>query len=336
MSRPLTPRAQRRVDRLYEAAERIADPELIQTKLDGLAPGQKSLLWDLYRKSRVDLTSDEMALRRELIGNLKATADEIEADIYSVFSSLGTDGWTLAQVKRVGRFKSLLDQVANRVEALGGQLNSTLSDGLLDRFKAAWADGAYRLDAVTPESVNLRFGTMADSEIVALLNQEFNGGTFSDRLGIITDDMAQDIKSQLMQSMMSGESWQQAARRIRGEMGTVGAKAVWRSEMIARTELTRAQTTANKILYGQNEDVIEEVIFIAHPGACAICMAKHGKPVSEVGYPVDDTHPNCVCDILAVPKAWEDMANEADASDAPDKGPSRAKWERDNMIASAV
>lgn len=330
-------RAQERLARLREASERIADPEAIQAKLDGLQPGQKNVLWKLYRASRSELTVQELAIRKELLANLKATAKGIESDIYSVFSSLGKDNWTLANVKKIGRYQALLDQIHNRVGQLGEEMKSTLSDGLLDRFKKTWADGAYRLDSVTPESIGIRFGLFPDREILALVNEEFNGGTFSDRLGLITDDMAQDIKSQLVQSMMAGESWQDAARRIRAKMGAEGARAVWRSEMIARTELANVQVKASRYLAQENSDVVDDVIFIAHPWACDICMEKHGRPVSEVGYPIEDTHPNCACDILIVPKGWDKLAAPTgDADDAPEHPVAASKWKRDNGLGGTL
>lgn len=334
-SRARTARSAARADLLREASERILDPETIQAKLDGLQPGQASTLWDLYRQSRRDLTAQEMAQRAELLDLLKKTAADIEADVYSVFGKLGSETWSLSDVRRIGRDKALLDQITNRVGQLGGEMASTLEDGLLDRFKKTWADGAYRLDSVTPDSIEIRTGLIPDREILNLLNQEFNGGTFSDRLGLISDDMAQDIKSQLIQSMMAGESWSKAAMRIRGEMGASGARAVWRSEMIARTELGRAQTMANQALYDENSDVIEVVLFIAHPGACDICAEKNGKPVSEVGYPIEDTHPNCACDILAKPKDWKALAVAGDQHDAPEPQ-DQAAWAQDNGLGGSI
>ncbi len=268
-----------------------------------------------------------MRSRAELAKLFKQTSQDIEGDIFQSFNKLGGDKWDYNLVRRIGRDKELLDQVNDRIKSLGRDIDGSLSDDLLDQFKQAWIDGAYRLDALTPASATIRTGLLPDREIVALLDQPWSGAKFSQRLGLITDDMAAKVKSQIIRSMMSEESWQDTARRIRGEMGTKGQASVWRAEMVARTELANAQTVANTRLYAENEDVIEKVIWIAHPGACAKCRAKHGKSVLVVGYPPVDSHPSCVCDILAVPKSFKSLSSQDD----PDfkQPPSRSSWVED-------
>lgn len=324
----LPARAAARVARLREAAERIADPATIQAKLSGLPGAQKDTLLDLYRKSRAGLTDLEMAQRREIIALFRQTAKDIEADIFSVFSDIRAEGgtWDLASVRRIGRDKTLFDQIKNRLNALGASVTSQIDDGILDQFKQTWIDGAYRLDVMTPTSTAINFGILPDREIGAMLAQPFKGGTFSERLGIITDEMALSIKNELIRSMMAEESWGDAARRIRDEMGTEGTSSVWRAEMIARTELGRAQELANAELYAQNSDVIEKVIWVAHPGACDVCMDLHGTEVNDVEeYPPTASHPNCLCDTLAVPKGWDALADSSDGS-FPVRPPSMKSW----------
>lgn len=325
-----------RLARLREASERIYDPAAIQDKLSGLTGAQQDLLWKLYRSSRSELTTAELQQQEELIAQFQAAASDIEADVYKVFGDLRMDNWDLNSVRRIGRDKQLLDQINNRIRALGGEVKGTLNDGLLDQFKQSWVDGAYRLDALTPDSISINTALMPDREIMALLDTPFNGASFSDRLGIITDDMAHQIKQALLRSMIEGESWQEAARRIRDQMGTEGQKSVWRAEMISRTELARAQELANAQLYAQNDDVIEKVIFIAHPGACDECRERHGEVLTDPSeYPPWSTHPNCVCDALAVPKSWDGLATpeDGDFSVTPQ---SRSSWVVDQGLADAV
>jgi hypothetical protein len=59
-------------------------------------------------------------------------------------------------------------------------------------------------------------------------------------------------------------------------------------------------------------------------------VAKHGRSVSEVGRPPDDSHPNCVCDILAVPKSWGELATPGDG-DFTLRPDSRRAWMLDNI-----
>lgn len=320
-------------DRLREASEALLDPETIQAKLSALDADQQNLLLKLYRSDQGVLTASEARMRAELLRLFRQTSDQIEADIFQTFNYMGAgDGWDFNAVRRVGRLQQLLAQVTNRIRALGGQMGGSFSDGLLDQFKTTWTDSSYRLDVLTPESTNIKFGLLPDREIVAVLNEPWSGARFSDRLGVITDEMAHNVRQQIIKSMMAEESWQDTARRIRSEMGTSGQKSVWRAEMVARTELAHAQTVANAALYAENKDVIEQVVWVAHPGACdEICIPNHGRPVEEVGYPPEDSHPNCRCSILAVPKSWGGLASAEDG-DFSLRPPSKAAWARDNGL----
>lgn len=323
--------------RLREADERIHDPEAIEAKLSALEDDQKNLLLKLYRADQRVLNGSEAQMRAELLRLFKQTAEQIEADIFQTFNYMGAgDGWDFNAVRRVGRLQQLLAQVTNRVRALGGAMGGSFQDVLLDQFKKTWLDSSYRMDVLTPESVNIKFGLLPDREIIAVLNEPWSGARFSDRLGVITDEMAHNVRQQIIKSMMAEESWQDTARRIRGEMGTSGQKSVWRAEMVARTELAHAQTVANAALYAENKDVIEQVVWVAHPGACEdVCIPKHGQPVEEVGYPPEDSHPNCRCSILAVPKSWEGLAVPADGDFSLRQAPKKA-WARDNGLGGTV
>lgn len=266
-------------------------------------PTQQTLLMKLYRSDRGSLTVAEMQLRRQLIADFKDVAAGVEADVYQTFAAMGGEEWDFTAVRRAGRDRYLLDQINNRIQALGGTIQDNLGDGLLDQFKQAYLDGVERIDKVTPESVEVVNGLLPDQEIFNVLAEPWSGAKFSDRLGLITDDMAHNVQHEIIKSMMAGESWQETGRRIRSEMGTQGQGSVWRAEMVARTELSHAMNMANAQLYDDNSDILEEPVWVAHPGACDICRENHGRPVSEVGYPPDDSHPNCECGVLAYPKA---------------------------------
>lgn len=309
---------------IREDGGRILDPLSIEARLSGVSGEQADLLLKLYRTSQAQLSDNEKRLRRQLVRDFQAAARQIQADMAETFANLGGETWDLASARRVGRDQVLFNQIRDRIRALGATVTDTVADGLANHFNQAYADGAYRLDVVTPESVNLNFAMLPDTEVAAMLAEPWSGANFSERLGLITDEMANTIKHQLTRSMIAGESWAQAARRIRDEMGTAGRRSVWRAEMVARTELAHAAEVATALFNQANADVIDKEIWVATPGACAaICRPKNGKDVEQVGRPPDDSHPNCTCDVLAVPKHWEDLGGGAGG---PRKPRSRDAW----------
>ena len=311
--------------RLREVGDRILDPATINDLLDGLQPDQRGVLWKLYRASRSRLTANETRLKSELLQMFRATSDDISQDISQVFSRMGATEWNLQDARRLAHDRALFMQVDDRIGALSGQMQQSFDGALLNQYKIAYFDAGYRLDALTPDSTMIKFGMVPDQAIASMLAEPWSGARFSDRLGLISSEMSTTIKHQLIRSMMAEESWADAARRIRDQMGTEGQRSVWRAEMIARTELSRAQNLANSKLYDDNADVIDDVVWVAHPGACDVCVANHGQPVSEVGTPPEDSHPNCSCDQLAVPKSWGGLAQTGDG-DFSIRPQSRQSW----------
>jgi SPP1 gp7 family putative phage head morphogenesis protein len=314
---------------------RVHDPKEIEAQLKGLDPRQRETFWKLYRTGQARLTDLEKRQSSQLLKLFKATAEDLESDLAKTFGKLDTEEWDLATMRRAGRDKALFDQIKDRIKTLGGNFKSVFDKNVLRSYRASYVDNAFRLDKLTPESVAIKFDILPDREILALMNKPFQGARFSDRLGLITDDMAHTIQQELTRSMMAGENWRQASKRIMDEMGTQGQRAYWRSEMIARTELARAQEIAAHQLYDENADVIEKVVWTAHPGACEICQGLHGAILKKPeDYPPSASHPNCVCDAVAIPKSFDDLADGDDDRLPPQE--SLKDWAKDRGAASAV
>lgn len=300
--------------------------ESIESKLEGLRPDQRNTFWRLYSASQNRLKPQERELRRVLRQIFKDAADDIVSDINQAFQMVGEDKWDLRIMRRLQRDQTLFRQLNDRIRALGGRVDEDMERYLLDAYKRSWTENAYRLDNLTPESINIRFGMINDEAILSMLHNEEFGVDFSDRLGLITDEMTDKIKNSLLRSMVNQETWNQAARRIRTEMGTQGRGAMWRAEMIARTELTRAQEMATMQFNKDNEEFIEKVVWMAHPGACEVCRDLNGTEiVDEEDYPPNQSHPNCTCDSVAIPKGWDDLAGPGEM-DIPVRAIGFDKW----------
>jgi len=294
------------------------DPKRFDKFISSLSEEQQSAFWRLYSAKQNYLTADEAQERRLLIELFRQATKDIEVHVARIFSEQGTDKWDLQTMRRFGRDKALFEQIKQRIQTLNADLNQRVEQAMTNHFKKAWFRNAHKLDSLTPASTSIQFGIIPDYNILALLHRPFGGAMFSDRIGLITDEMAENIRRELLRSMISGESWNQAARRIRDEMGTRGRKAVWRAEMVARTELTRAQEMGTFQFNEENKDVIDKVVWVAHSGACEDCRALDGKVLKkEDDYPPNPSHPNCTCDAMAIPKPWNKLATPDEEKDKP-------------------
>lgn len=297
---------------------RPAFKDEIEAKLSALPLDHVNKFWRLYSQSQNRLSPIESEQRRLLLELFHDASDDVVSVTSKIFDQLGVDNWDLRTVRRFRHDEMLFRAINDRIRALGGRVNAQVEDGMMKIFKQTYLEDAYRLDQMTPEDI--QFGLIPDRQILALLHEPFNGASFSDRLGVITDDMAGAIRKTLLRSMINQESWQQAARSIRGEMGTRGQKAVWRAEMIARTELRRASSIASAQFNAENEDVIDKLVWMAHPGACALCLSLNGTEVEDAeDYPPEQSHPNCTCTVVAVPKPWSEIVGDPETAVPPPK-----------------
>jgi len=279
------------------------NPREFTDTLAHLSLDQRNTFWKIYSANQNSLTRDEATQRRILIDLLRDASKDIEQHAARTFSDLGVENWDLQTMRRMGRDRVLFEQIRQRLQALNSNLNSHVEQAMLSHYKKSYYRQAYKMDSITPPDVGIRFDIMPDHEIIAMLHRPFEGAMFSDRLGLITDEMAGNIHSELTRSMIDGESWNQAARRIRGEMGTRGRKAMYRSEIIARTEIARAQEMGSQQFNRDNDDIIDKVVWVAHAGACDDCRAMNGTVLEDPeDYPPEASHPNCTCCSQAIPK----------------------------------
>ncbi len=281
---------------------------------------QKEILDKIAASNRRWLAQKQVAQQQELLRVFQAARAQIEAAMADSFA--GADTWNLADMRRFGRYERLLaqiDSITNQVKQSG---TASMENYFADQFANAYYRAAWELDSATPGNYSVNFNVIPYDTIRGIVSEPWKGAMFSDRMGLITDDMSRRIQNQLAQSMIAGESLDKAAKRIRDEVGTRGKAAADRALMITRTEITRAQGNARFLVFSQNEDVMEVPIWKAHPGACEICSELDGKPAENpkawqwfskelqddvFGPPA---HPRCSCDIEFKLKPWKDIASE--------------------------
>lgn len=313
----------------------------VHPNLSKLPPAMASRFYGLISASNLRVSAVANKNRRQVVAAMREASDDLVHLSAKAFDWLRADKWNLQDARRYGHDRLLIEATTRRIHQLGHQIDRIVHEGMRELFVKGYMESAYRLDQLTPAAVRISRESLREQDpevtaginfdipdqnaIDALILEPFKGATFSDRLGLITDEMAQDIKGELLRSMMEQESWQQVAQRIRSEMGagTVRA-ATWRANMIARTELRRASSLGAITFADQNSDIIEKTIWLAHPGACPICLDLNGSELeSEDDYPPEQSHPNCTCTHADIPKKWDKILDEA----TPDLAAPRQSFE---------
>jgi len=111
--------------------------------------------------------------------------------------------------------------------------------------------------------------------VKAVLESDFQGAHFSDRLWNKSDAFNADIEKAMRQVLIQGENPRVAARNIRKYVKDVTETVTYVSERLAITEGARVQTATQRLSFEEYD--INKYVYIAEPTACKICGALNGK-----------------------------------------------------------
>ena len=111
--------------------------------------------------------------------------------------------------------------------------------------------------------------------VKAVLESDFQGAHFSDRLWNKSDAFNADIEKTMRQVLIQGENPRVASREIRKHVKNTVDRTTYVSERLAITESARVQTATQRLSFEEYD--INKYIYIAEPTACRICGALNGK-----------------------------------------------------------
>lgn len=135
--------------------------------------------------------------------------------------------------------------------------------------------------------------------VKAVLESDFQGAHFSDRLWNKSDAFNADIEKAMRQVLIQGENPRVASREIRKHVKDTVDRTTYVSERLAITESARVQTATQRLSF--EEYGIGKYVYIAEPTACKICGALNGKVFNvadmRAGENAAPMHPFCKCSV---------------------------------------
>ena len=111
--------------------------------------------------------------------------------------------------------------------------------------------------------------------VKAVLESDFQGAHFSDRLWNKSDAFNADIEKAMRQVLIQGENPRVASREIRKHVKDTVDRTTYVSERLAITESARVQTATQRLSFEEYD--IGKYVYIAEPTACKICGTLNGK-----------------------------------------------------------
>lgn len=192
-----------------------------------------------------------------------------------------------------------LTMKVNRMELLKANLGMAMTGGISDieKLTGEFLDKK-TLEELKRQAVILGKG-VEDSEKRAndIVNASFKNATFSDRLWADMDSLRQSINVQVQRSLIRGLNPVEIARGFMPQLRNEARKARYVTERLARTEMSRVLTDAQRDSIKANG--YDEYMVICERTACPLCRPFDGQhfPIDEmeVGYNASPFHPNCLC-----------------------------------------
>ena len=111
--------------------------------------------------------------------------------------------------------------------------------------------------------------------VKAVLESDFQGAHFSDRLWNKSDAFNADLEKGMRQVLIQGENPRVASREIRKHVKDTVDRTIYVSERLAITEGARVQTATQRLSFEEYD--INKYVYIAEPTACKICGTLNGK-----------------------------------------------------------
>lgn len=191
----------------------------------------------------------EKEFERELIHNYQLALKELRARIAFIYEKYDGD-WV--EMNRYNRFTKLEKEIAEEIRKLTGKNAQTLIRGMMDSYEQSYYLTAYVLTNIVEADLGF---TYLDRELVRKSIENP-----LDKIGFLQRNrdnqalLTRQLRENLTQSFILGESYRSAAKRIKNRMD-VGATNVLR---IARTEMhrTRSQAQLESLEHGAKQGIV--------------------------------------------------------------------------------
>jgi hypothetical protein len=278
----------------------------------------------IYEDANAALRDSEDANVEVVLGAYQRAQEDILAAIEAAAKAEPGGQLTLDGMQMNGRLGALLQSIHQTAQQAAAHAGQVIEQSAVDQYLESYQRSVYGLDQATPDNVAVQYAPPPESAIRILANAPYKGAMFSQRIGIITDEMASDVRDELMQGLVAGESMAEISDRISGVIGagsTQDPEAIaYRASVIARSEIMRTQNAARDTTYEQNADIVEDSAWEVAPDdkLCDWCARREGLTDEEIKAqdPGDDPwgnstdkplHPNCRCDSVPKLKSWKDL-----------------------------
>lgn len=192
---------------------------------------------------------------------------------------------------RTNRLELLEARIHLELTAMADAENSMLQEWLAKQALEEFERQAGILGQALPDRKQLL------RKVKSLVNAEFRGTTFSERVWQNQKELQQGLERTLRRTIIRGENPRIAGRELRKAVHEEFENKKYAADRIAITESGRVQTVVQEETYKEYD--IEQYIYLAEVDACDICADLDGQVFNvsdmRVGENAPVMHPFCKC-----------------------------------------
>ncbi|OEH86244.1 hypothetical protein BHU72_11970 [Desulfuribacillus stibiiarsenatis] len=188
--------------------------------------------------SQADKHLEKMTVKteKEIIKAYSESLKSIRAQLADVFARFGTDdSLDYSVMQKYNRLAHLEQEIISELRSLTGKNAKSLTTSLFDMFEESYL---YTVYAVESEAqIKLGMNRINRKIIEKAIQNPITGLTLNDRLKKNRNDVIINIRQQITQGLIQGESYQKMARRIKSTLEGDVKKAM----RVVQTEAHRVQ-----------------------------------------------------------------------------------------------
>ncbi|SHH36312.1 minor capsid protein [Clostridium grantii] len=248
-----------------------------------------------YQKmiEQIKLDNEELTTGqiKEILKKQKSDRDELLDYVYIMFGKYAIDNLiSMNSVKLNSIKKELTKILSNNASSLTRSEIAVTTELLSNVFKETYYKNAFILDSGI--KIDLDFNLIRQEFIDAIVNKEFAGELFSDRIWTNKTDMMNKLQLEIIEAMKGNRTVQQVSNNIKKQYDV----QAYESLRLARTEMARVEAQANEEI--ARSTGIKKQLFLAtlDNKTSEICQFYDGQEfdIGDSNKPIPPLHPFAV------------------------------------------
>lgn len=255
------------------------------------------------QKSLIEMVEDMFNLSEDkangIVKQYQKSKDNIKDIVARLYMEHGDNGKIEPhEAKKHKRMEKLFEQVKEEASNLAENEVVILGSILATVYATSYYKSAYKMEKGLQLGIN--FKIQRKEFIDEVVNRNWSGVPFSERIWSNQDALVKSLRTQLMQGVEEGETIDQMARSIDKEFDS----KLYQSQRLMRTEAARVITDAQENIYNDSK-IIKYVEWSAtlESNTCRECAKLDGQRfrLDNTTKPKIPKHPNCRCVYIPVP-----------------------------------